>query len=171
MRQIVPLPDLNATERLGIDLAQPCAFSDAAARVLYLSGELGSGKTTLAAALLQALGVEGPVRSPTYSLLELYELPRGLALHADLYRLQQAEELEQLGLRDYLGGRALLLIEWPERGHGYLPPPDLHLRLETRPVRSATIEAVSPPGRAWLARAQASMTSAPAGVQATHTQN
>jgi tRNA threonylcarbamoyladenosine biosynthesis protein TsaE len=145
------LPDVQATEQLGQSLATALDLRGSATRVLYLSGELGAGKTTVAAALLQALGVQGSIRSPTYSLLELYELPQGLAVHADFYRLQQIEELEHLGLRDYLGAQTLLLIEWPERAAGALPKPDLSLQLTVGAERSAELEAHSDAGLAWLA--------------------
>lgn len=98
--------------------------------VIFLEGDLGAGKTTLCRALLQALGHAGRVKSPTYGLLEHYEL-RGLdVLHLDLYRIGDPGELEFLGLEDLLGARTLLLVEWPERGTGHLPRPDLTIALE-----------------------------------------
>ncbi len=101
--------------------------------LIYLEGELGAGKTTLSRALLEALGWEGPVPSPTYSLFEPYEtgLPAlPLVLHLDLYRLADPAELEFLGLRDYLGSPSLWLVEWPQHGRGFLPAPDLVLTLK-----------------------------------------
>jgi tRNA threonylcarbamoyl adenosine modification protein YjeE len=145
------LPDAAATERLGHALAMSCTWDDRQARVLFLSGELGAGKTTLAAALLHALGVNEPVRSPSYALTELYTTTAGEAVHLDLYRLQGSAELEQLGLRDYLNPRTLVLVEWPEHGAGSLPRPDLHVRLQTVPVRIAIIEALTAAGATWLA--------------------
>jgi tRNA threonylcarbamoyladenosine biosynthesis protein TsaE len=145
-----PLPDVQATERLGAALARSCPWSDSSARVLYLSGELGAGKTTLAAALLRTLGITEPVRSPSYALIELYQAGSHAAAHIDLYRLSSALELETLGLRDYLNPQTMLLIEWPERGGAALPPPDLHLQLDTLPARSANPIARTDAGNTWL---------------------
>ena len=150
------LPGARQTEELGAALARGCPWGEAEPRLIYLSGELGAGKTTLAAALLQALGVEEIVRSPSYALIETYAARAGEAVHIDLYRLRGSEELQQLGLSDYLNERTLLLIEWPERAGGALPTPDLELRLElTDPLgsggRNAQVEARSAAGKAWLA--------------------
>jgi tRNA threonylcarbamoyl adenosine modification protein YjeE len=150
MKDSWALPTVAATEQLGVALALNCPWDGLEARVLYLSGELGAGKTTLAAALLQALGVGEVVRSPSYALVELYQTPAGQAAHIDLYRLQGESELEPLGLRDYLNARTLMLIEWPERAPGALPRPDLHVYLQTVPTRLGTIEAHSSAGVAWL---------------------
>jgi tRNA threonylcarbamoyladenosine biosynthesis protein TsaE len=126
------LPDSDATVRFGATLAAACPREAGGPRLAYLSGELGSGKTTLVAGLLHALGVAEPVRSPSYALLEVYPLSRGLAIHLDCYRLRGAGELEAVGLRDYFTNHSLVLIEWPEQVHGALPDPDLalHLRVE-----------------------------------------
>jgi tRNA threonylcarbamoyl adenosine modification protein YjeE len=149
------LPDVQATEALGAALARHCPWDEHLARLVFLSGELGAGKTTLAAALLQALGVEEIVRSPTYALIETYTTLGGEAVHIDLYRLQGADELEQLGLRDYLNPRTLLLVEWPERAAGALAGADLQVRLENVSAdpaagRSASLEALSAAGERWL---------------------
>jgi tRNA threonylcarbamoyladenosine biosynthesis protein TsaE len=93
--------------------------------VVELSGDLGSGKSTFARGALRALGATGPIKSPSYTLLETYELPRLTAIHLDLYRLNDAEELEHLGLADYHRPGFLWLVEWPEKGAGRLPRPDL----------------------------------------------
>jgi len=154
MRIEWPLPDLPATEKLGEALARSCPWDEQRSRVVYLRGELGAGKTTLAAALLHSMGVSEPVRSPSYSLIETYLVPQGLVVHLDLYRLQGNSELEPIGLREYLEGRTLLLIEWPERGAGALPAPDLDVQLWTVPARGAAIEARGRPGEAWLTKAQ-----------------
>ena len=144
------LPDLTATERLGQALERGCPWGEREPRVLYLSGELGAGKTTLAAALLRELGVAEPVRSPSYALVEPYQVGERCVVHIDLYRLEGRSELEQLGLRDYLNGQTLLLIEWPERGAGALPACDLALTLDTRPTRRASVSARTEAGNMWL---------------------
>lgn len=98
--------------------------------VTYLQGDLGTGKTTLVRGILRGFGHTGPVRSPTYTLLEPYELAAVRLYHLDLYRLGDPQELEYLGLRDLLNGQGLFLVEWPERGQGALPLPDLTIRIE-----------------------------------------
>jgi len=98
--------------------------------IVYLEGELGAGKTTLARGILRGLGYRDKVRSPTYTLVEPYPLARSVLYHLDLYRLAAADELEWLGLRDMLDEAAILLIEWPERGAGSLPAADLRVRIE-----------------------------------------
>jgi len=97
---------------------------------VYLQGDLGTGKTTLVRAILRGLGYTGPVRSPTYTLLEPYDLAQVHLYHLDLYRLGDPEELEYLGLRDLLDEQSVLFVEWPERGTGVLPTPDLTIHLE-----------------------------------------
>jgi tRNA threonylcarbamoyladenosine biosynthesis protein TsaE len=121
--------------------------------VLYLTGELGAGKTTFARGFLAALGVTGAIRSPTYTLLELHELEGTTALHIDLYRLRDPSELEPLGLREWARSRCLWLIEWPERGGGRLPAADLSLTF-TVGAQAHEIEvlAESDLGKAWLGR-------------------
>lgn len=153
------LPDAHATERLGVALAHGCPWDEREPRLIYLSGELGAGKTTLAAALLQALGVAETVRSPSYALIEIYSARAGEAVHLDLYRLHGPGELQQLGLRDYLNGRTLLLVEWPEQAAGALPRPDLAVRLETGvgDGRTVHIEAQSAGGEAWLERTRGAL--------------
>jgi tRNA threonylcarbamoyladenosine biosynthesis protein TsaE len=114
-----------ATLTLGAQLATlPCP------QVVYLHGDLGAGKTTLVRGTLRALGYEGAVRSPTYTLLERYELGGKVIVHFDLYRLADPEELHALGLRELLEEAAMLFFEWPERGEGLLPPATLTLRFD-----------------------------------------
>ncbi len=97
--------------------------------VIFLHGELGSGKTTWARGFLRALGYQGAVKSPSYTLVELYQLPHCQVCHVDLYRINDPMELELIGLREYLDPRTLCLIEWPERAEAVLPAPDLSVRL------------------------------------------
>ena len=98
--------------------------------VMFLQGDLGAGKTTFARALIQALGHQGRVKSPTYGLMERYPVNNMQVLHLDLYRIVDAGELEYLGIRDLLEADTVLLVEWPQNGQGALPQPDLSLQLE-----------------------------------------
>ena len=121
------LASAEDTTALGAAIAS--AFSGRAGAVIYLSGPLGAGKTTVARGLLRALGVRGAIRSPTYTLLEPYDCAGHTLVHLDLYRLKDATELEPLGLRDYPPERCWWLIEWPERAASRLPPADLAVTL------------------------------------------
>ena len=131
-------------ERLALALRPPC--------VIFLEGDLGTGKTTLTRGILRGLGHVGAVRSPTYTLIEPYALP-GVALHHfDLYRLGDPEELEYLGLRDLLGAEAVWIVEWPERGVGLLPRPDLLIRIQYHGEgRRLLLTPASPTGESILA--------------------
>ncbi len=161
MASLWDLPAAQDTQRLGASLAHACPWQLPGPRLLFLSGELGTGKTTLTAALLSTLGVAETVRSPTYALIELYNLQlraedgsarhSALAVHVDLYRLHSAEELLQLGLRDYLSDETLVIVEWPERAGAELPRPDVWLHLEVAGEgRAGRAEAHSSAGQSWL---------------------
>ena len=144
------LEDAGATDALGAALAR----TRPARGVLYLHGDLGAGKSTLARALLRALGVTGAIRSPTYTLVERYALASGgEAWHLDLYRIGEGGELEFLGLDS--DEATLWLVEWPERGRGFLPVADLRVDLEIAGQgRRAVVTAITEAGTAWLARLQ-----------------
>ena len=111
---------------LGGRLAQACH----AAVVIYFHGQLGAGKTTLVRGFMRAMGYGGAVKSPTYTLIEPYDIGDWRIYHLDLYRVEDAAELAYLGLRELYEGKAVMLVEWPERGGTYLPPPDLVMEIE-----------------------------------------
>lgn len=143
----VNLPNEAATVALARRLAP--ALRDGG--VLFLRGELGAGKTTFARALLRALGVGERVKSPTYSLLERYNVDGRDAFHLDLYRIAGAGELEWLGLDELDQPPAIVLVEWPERGTGALPAPDLEVALEHEDNgRRGYLTPMSTRGRDWL---------------------
>ncbi len=123
--EALALPDELATRQQATQFAASLECPE----ILYLTGELGAGKTTFTRYLLQALGHQGNVKSPTFSLLEIYQLSIGPVYHLDLYRLNDPEELDTIGFRDLLNDYQLLLIEWPEKGAGVLPPPTVSLHL------------------------------------------
>lgn len=132
-------------------LAGVLAAAQPGPAVVYLHGDLGAGKSTLARAWLRSLGVTGTIRSPTYTLVERYPLDDSDALHLDLYRIGSGGELEFLGLDE--APARLWLVEWPERGAGGLPAPDLEVQLAVEGRgRSAALHARSPIGQTWLAR-------------------
>ncbi len=120
------LPDADATEALGADLWRAW---DGRLCVVALQGDLGAGKTTLVRGLLRAAGHTGPVRSPTYTLMEPYDVGDRRVLHLDLYRLADPGELDFLGVRDELEDGVLVLVEWPDRGAGVMPPSGLEVVL------------------------------------------
>lgn len=144
----VPLSDEAATLALGAAVARVVAPGF----VVTLSGELGAGKTTLVRGLLRSLGHAGSVKSPTYALVEVYEVSRLDFYHFDFYRFQDPREWIEAGFRDVFNGRNVCLIEWPERAAGLLPPADLAIALAMSGTgRTATLSAGTPAGEKALA--------------------
>ena len=142
------MPGEADTLRLGAALAREEALRGL---VLHLSGELGSGKTTLVRGLLHTLGFKGHAKSPTYALVEPYALSRLNLYHFDFYRLKDAAEWESSGFREYFGPQAACLVEWPERVGASLGSPDMDLHLEFATVgRRARLASRTPAGEAWL---------------------
>jgi len=141
------LADEAATLAFGAQLARELAPG----LTFYLEGDLGAGKTTLVRGLLRALGYAGRVKSPTYTLAETYSLPAFELYHYDLYRLHDPREWLDAGFRDVIGGQAVSLIEWPEKAAGWLPPPDVIIRLTIADeAREVECEAASPRGAHYL---------------------
>lgn len=153
MTRDLNLPDAAATEALGAALAAGIAPG----RVLHLRGDLGAGKTTVVRGVLRALGHEGTVKSPTYTLVEPYDLSRLHLYHFDFYRLKNAAEWESSGFREYFGPQAACLVEWPERVGPALGTPDLDLKLDFAPLgRHARLCSHTPAGEAWLSSLRSS---------------
>ena len=145
------LPDEQATLALGGALAG----SLEPGLTIYLRGELGAGKTTLVRGVLRALGHEGPVKSPTYTLVELYEVSRLHLHHFDFYRFHDPKEWIDAGFRESFSGLNVSLIEWPEKAGGLLPPADVEIALALHATaRSAALTSNSPAGEKCLASLQ-----------------
>lgn len=144
------LADEAATEDLGRALAQAVHES----LVIHLHGELGAGKTTLVRGMLRAWGWSGKVKSPTYGLVEPYELGSRRIHHFDLYRLTDPHELDYIGIRDMVGD-GVLLVEWPERGGDVVPAADLECRLAyAQSGRTARLQAHTAVGESCLREAE-----------------
>lgn len=147
--------DAAGTERLGAAFARAFVPETGRALRVALRGELGAGKTTFVRGLLRELGVTGAIRSPTYSLVERHATAHAEVLHADLYRLESAEELAALAFDDADRDAALWLVEWPERAGGALPPPDLQVDFQVEAGQHRLgVSGASVPGNAWLSRVQ-----------------
>lgn len=143
------LEDEQATVARGRQLAGYLS----AGMVVFLNGELGAGKTTFARGVLNGLGHEGAVKSPTYTLVEPYTGVSPALYHFDLYRLGDPQELEYMGVRDYFAADTLVLMEWPERGVGFLPPPDLEISMLVQGEgRELEMRAISAAGDRCLAQ-------------------
>ena len=141
-----------ADEEAMLKLGARIATITAGVGIIYLHGDLGAGKTTLSRGIIRGLGHVGAVKSPTFTLVEPYEIGAVRAFHFDLYRLVDAEELEYLGIRDYFDGDALCLVEWPERGAGVLPKADMDITISPQGTgRALRLQAQSARGAAWCA--------------------
>lgn len=155
------LADEAATTQLASDLAR-AIFPDIStgceldlsqftgARI-YLHGDLGAGKTSFTRAFLKTIGVTGRIKSPTYTLLESYNVSRLYLYHFDFYRFSSADEWQEAGFEEQLLDHAVVLVEWPEKANDQLPPPDIHLHLQYQDDgRAAVLTATTDKGKQWL---------------------
>ena len=138
-QRVIPLRNPADTESLGAQLASQFHHG-----LVFLRGPLGAGKTTLVRGWLRSLGYEGPVKSPTFTLIEPYEMDSNQILHFDLYRIANPSEIEYIGMLELLETSQLQFVEWPERGDDCLPAPDLDIQLEYDGMyRQATVNLVN----------------------------
>jgi len=148
---ILHIDTAEAMEAFGSKLGQHCQQGSS----LYLQGDLGAGKTTLVRGFMHSRGYKGKVKSPTYTLVEPYELRDTNIFHFDLYRLEQPGELENIGFRDYFDAQAIILVEWPEKADTLLPQPDLLIIFTfSANGRSLEIKALSEGAREVLTNIQ-----------------
>lgn len=152
------LTDTDATVALGKNLAK-CLHQLDHGLIAYLNGDLGAGKTTLTRGFVQGMGHQGNVKSPTYTLVEPYDLGDWQVYHFDLYRLADPEELEYMGIRDYFSDKSCAFIEWPEKGYGILQGADLIINLAySGEQRQVQILAETSKGQQVLLQLQAQYT-------------
>ncbi|WP_298508674.1 tRNA (adenosine(37)-N6)-threonylcarbamoyltransferase complex ATPase subunit type 1 TsaE [uncultured Ruminobacter sp.] len=145
--KVFPLHDETKTELLGAVLSSVCP----ADTTIYLTGDLGAGKTTMTRGFVRSRGYKGVVKSPTYTLVEEYQTDGVYVYHFDLYRLNDPEELEMMGIRDYFSPSSVRIVEWPSKGEGILPEADLEVNLEiVGNSRNAVIYARNEKGSAIL---------------------
>lgn len=145
--KVFPLQDETKTELLGAVLSSICP----ADTTIYLTGDLGAGKTTMTRGFVRSRGYKGVVKSPTYTLVEEYQTDGVYVYHFDLYRLNDPEELEMMGIRDYFSPSSVRIVEWPSKGEGILPEADLEVNLEiVGNSRNAVIYARNEKGAAIL---------------------
>ncbi len=146
-KRVFTLADEAETVKTGTQLAEVIKPP----LILFLEGDLGAGKTTFSRGLIQSLGHPGAVKSPTYTLVEPYELGTLKVFHFDLYRLRDPEELEFTGFRDCFSNDSLCIVEWPDRGQGWLPRADMHIEIQyTDTGRKLVMEAGTESGEALL---------------------
>ena len=153
---LLQLPDESATLALGAALGSALEKRRENAQsgaLIYLSGDLGAGKTTLSRGLLRGLGFSGRVKSPTYTLVELYVVSKLNLYHFDFYRFGEPEEWQEAGFRDLFNETNICLVEWPEKAGELLPLPDLRITLKSTPSlgREVNLQAMSSRGRQILA--------------------
>lgn len=151
IKQDIILADEVATIAMGKQLAEIIKSKLKHGIIVYLKGELGAGKTTLTRGFVQGMGHVGNVKSPTYTLVEPYDLGEWQVYHFDLYRLADPEELEYMGIRDYFNSQSCSFIEWPEQGYGMIPTADVIINLAySGEQRNITLQSVSTVGNKLL---------------------